>query len=808
MHTYVKKGFLVFLLLISNLSFAQQYTFKGIVVDQSNNPISDAVVIITPTAKSALTNQSGTFEFKINAAEKYTISIKAINYDNFKKEYRFTSDTFLNFQLKENFIEHQEIIVTGTSKATEKKLTPTPIHTISIKSMLEQSSTNIIDAIAKVPGVNQVTTGPSISKPIIRGLGYNRIVTLQDGVRQEGQQWGDEHGIEIDEFHVQRVEVLKVPSSLNYGSDALAGVINIITEPISPKDQFSGTIISNYQSNNGLAALHSTLSYRNKDIMGGLYFTRKQAHDYKNQYDGYVCNSRFANTNFGAHVGVLKKWGFAKLFFTSFNQTLGLVEGERDEQSGAFIYPALVNSVDSFLTYKETDHKNYAFIIPKQQIQHKKISLNTQFNFANAARLSAIVAYQNNQRKEYASASEPDLADLHLTLHTLTANATYTLPAKHNWYWSFGWNAMYQKNKISGFDFLIPSYGITDNALFALFQKKQDRWFISGGARMDSRVMNTDALWLDTNYALSTNSSTHAYQQFANTSTWYKSLTGSLGFSYALIKDAYLKLNLANAFRAPNIAEFSANGVHEGTVRYEYGNSQLKPEKATQVDIGLDFKTKHVNIQAALFANRIDHFIYLKKLLSVTGQDSIPPLRNENNFTAFIHDQNLAHLYGAELYLDVHPHPIDQLHFELTTTYVRAIAKDQWGANFNLPQIPPFRSILASKYVWQFKNAYLSSAYVKAELDYNSQQNQFLFQNNTETYTPSFALTNVYAGVDFKLRNAKQSAKLICSGINIFDIAYQSNLSRLKYTARNNATDRNGVFNMGRNISFTFVYNF
>jgi iron complex outermembrane receptor protein len=127
---------------------------------------------------------------------------------------------------------------------------------------------------------------------------------------------------------------------------------------------------------------------------------------------------------------------------------------------------------------------------------------------------------------------------------------------------------------------------------------------------------------------------------------------------------------------------------------------------------------------------------------------------------------------------------------------VRAIAKDQWGANFNLPQIPPFRSILASKYVWQFKNSYLSSAYVKAELDYNSQQNHFLSQNN------------VYAGVDFKLRNAKQSAKLICSGINIFDIAYQSNLSRLKYTARNNATDRNGVFNMGRNISFTFVYNF
>lgn len=784
---------------------AQTLTISGTVLNHNKRPIDHAIVLLQPLNKVAATDANGHFSFLNLLNGKYAIKVMDANFPSITfKDFTLVKDTFFRVVLEDNIIEHQEIIVTGTSIASERRMSPTPIHAIGLKAMLEQSSLNIIDAISKVPGVNQVTTGPSISKPIIRGLGYNRIVTLQDGVRQEGQQWGDEHGIEIDEYHVQRVEVLKMPSSLSYGSDALGGVINILTEPTQSKEGISGTMLTNIQTNNGLFSTHANIDFARKGLRIGFYITSKSAHDYKNAYDGYVCNSRFENINFGGHLGIEKKWGYSKLYFSSFAQTLGLVEGERDEQTGAFIYPAVVNGQDSFLTYDKAQHKEYSFLVPKQIIMHKKISWNNQIELSNNAKINAIIAYQNNQRKEYAAVAAPDQADLHLTLHTLTSTLSYLLPTYKDWNFSFGWNAMYQKNTIQGNDFLIPNYTILDNGVYAMFQRKKDRLYVSGGVRFDTRIFKTAALWLDSNFAITQNQSGFYYQKFSETQLHYSRFTGSYGLSYKIDKDFYGKINIANAFRSPNIAELSANGVHEGTIRYEYGSVNLKPENATQLDLGVDFKSKHINIQASIFTNRIQNFIYLSKMLTSSGADSIPVFQNANRFVAYQHLQHLAHLYGAELYLDVHPHPIDQLHFELTTSYVRAIGKTDNGTNFDLPQIPPFRSLIATKYEWKHLTKKKLNAYLKAELDYNSPQNNYLTLNNSETATPSYSLFNLYAGIDL----FEHTSKLLIAATNIFDVAYQSNLNRLKYADQNIVTGRMGVFNMGRNISFTFVYNF
>ena len=143
-------------------------------------------------------------------------------------------------------------MVTGLSKATQIKRSPVPIVAVSHDYIATNLSTNIIDAIAKVPGVSALTTGPNVSKPFIRGLGYNRILTLYDGVRQEGQQWGDEHGIEVDQYGVERIEVIKGPASLTYGSDALAGVVNLIPYQPAPEGKMIGDILAEYQTNNGL----------------------------------------------------------------------------------------------------------------------------------------------------------------------------------------------------------------------------------------------------------------------------------------------------------------------------------------------------------------------------------------------------------------------------------------------------------------------------------------------------------------------------------------------------------------------------
>lgn len=169
--------------------------------------------------------------------------------------------------------------------------------------------------------MSQITTGPAISKPIIRGLGYNRVVVMNDGIRQEGQQWGDEHGIEIDEYNVSRIEVLKVPASLIYGSDALAGVINIISNVPVSDGIIKGNIISNFQSNNRMMGNHFDLAGNNKGYIWGINFSGKNASDYKNKYDGYVYNSRFLERNGGAYIGIEKIGGIHNYLLVIFINT-------------------------------------------------------------------------------------------------------------------------------------------------------------------------------------------------------------------------------------------------------------------------------------------------------------------------------------------------------------------------------------------------------------------------------------------------------------------------------------------------------
>ena len=174
-----------------------------------------------------------------------------------------------DFALEMGAKEVSEVVVTGASRVTEIKTSPIPIATIDRKGIDQNLNTNIIDAITNLPGVNAVTTGPKYSKPFIRGLGYNRVLTLDDGIRQEGQQWGDEHGIEVDENSISKVEVIKGPASLIYGSDAMAGVVNLIPAPPLPYGTYSGKIISEYQTNNKLIDFFRFISGNEKGLSWG-----------------------------------------------------------------------------------------------------------------------------------------------------------------------------------------------------------------------------------------------------------------------------------------------------------------------------------------------------------------------------------------------------------------------------------------------------------------------------------------------------------------------------------------------------------
>lgn len=234
-------------------------SLSGKITDKKTGEVLIGVTIYMPDLqKGTSSDHEGNYKIENLPQTNVLVQVSFIGYRTLIETIDLDSVSVNNFEMEYTATELNEVVVTGLSKAAEQKRTPTPIRVIPKLILLQNSSTNIIDAIASQPGISQVTTGTGISKPVIRGLGYNRVVVVNDGIRQEGQQWGDEHGIEIDEFSVDKVEILKGPASLAYGSDAMAGVINMLSAPTLPEGKIEGNIVANYQTNNGLIGYSTT----------------------------------------------------------------------------------------------------------------------------------------------------------------------------------------------------------------------------------------------------------------------------------------------------------------------------------------------------------------------------------------------------------------------------------------------------------------------------------------------------------------------------------------------------------------------
>ncbi|MDP3433116.1 MAG: TonB-dependent receptor, partial [Bacteroidota bacterium] len=226
---------------------------SGTITDRNTGETLPRVSVYFPDLKTGTVSKSdGTYSISRLPSAKVLVQVSSTGYKLIAVSIDLKLINLMDFALEPAITEISEVVVTGQSGGTEKNRTPAPVTTIPTTHLLENSASNIIDALASEPGISQVTTGVGISKPVIRGLGYNRVVVVNDGIRQEGQQWGDEHGIEIDEFAISKVEILKGPASLAYGSDAMAGVINLISAPFLPEGTISGQILSNFQTNNGL----------------------------------------------------------------------------------------------------------------------------------------------------------------------------------------------------------------------------------------------------------------------------------------------------------------------------------------------------------------------------------------------------------------------------------------------------------------------------------------------------------------------------------------------------------------------------
>jgi len=279
----------------------------------------------------------------------------------------------------------------------------------------------------------------------------------------------------------------------------------------------------------------------------------------------------------------------------------------------------------------------------------------------------------------------------------------------------------------------------------------------------------------------------------------FSNISGSAGVAIEPNDNISIKFNAARGFRAPNLAELGSNGAHEGTNRYEYGSTGLKSEQSFQLDAGIELDYKHVTFNLNTFYNSVNNFIYYRRLESVFGGDSLID-NNGQMLEAFRFDQANAKLYGFEIGIDIHPHPLDWLHFENSFSFVRGKFDNPIDNSINLPFIPAPRLVTELRTEFNKAGKAMRNLYFHIEMINHFNQAHPFTAYNTETATPSYLLLNAGAGVDFT-KGKKTLFSLHLALDNIADKAYQGHLSRLKYTDVNTITGRQGVFNMGRNFS-------
>ncbi|HET6767984.1 MAG TPA: TonB-dependent receptor [Chitinophagaceae bacterium] len=760
-------------------------TFTGKITDaKTGEPLGGASILFPDLKLGTYADNTGKFQFAEIPAGHHFVEVSHVGYTSIIGHIDIDKNTIKDFALQPSVLENQGVTITGVSNATNLKKTPIPVTAIRRAELLQSSSTNIIDLLAKKPGISQLASGPGISKPVIRGLGYNRVLVINEGVRQEGQQWGDEHGIEIDELSVNRAEILKGPASLMYGSDALAGVINLITNVPVSEGTIKGNLLANFQSNNGLFALNSNIAGNKKGINWNVYGTLKSAGNYKNRYDGKVPNSSFNEKNAGGYFGINKKWGFTHLILSTFNQNVGLIEGDRDDATGKFILYS-GTPLERIATNEDLNERKP--FIPRQHISHQKIAIDNNISVGKS-RLKLNVGYQNNQRKEFANPEDENDIELFFDMNTITYNTQFVFPEVRAWHITIGANGMYQTSNNKAEEVLIPEYALFDIGGFIFIQRYFHKVTMTGGARYDHRSVDSKEFFEGPNL------------KFAAFNKSFSNFSGSLGLSYEPADFLTLKANVARGFRAPNIAELSSNGVHEGTFRYEYGDNNLRSETSLQLDGGVEVNYEHFNLGIAGFYNRMNNFIFYRKLESVFGGDSLVNV-NGNNIRAFQFNQNDAKLSGLEVSLDIHPHPLDWLHFENSVSFVRGRFDEKIERTDNLPLIPATK--LSSELRANFKKSgnALRNFYFKVEMDRNFQQNKPFFAYNTETSTPGYTLLNAAIGTDILNKKEATLFSIHFAGINLTNAAYQNHLSRLKYAGENMVTGKIGVFNPGRNFS-------
>ncbi|MBI6118936.1 TonB-dependent receptor [Salegentibacter maritimus] len=745
-----------------------QNTFSGKITNTATGePIFSANIYFPELNKGDMSDMDGNFSIANIPNGTYKVLVSSIGFATYSKELNFPETSNLNIALEKSAIEMEEVIVS------------TPFHQLQSENVMRVERENIADlnqkgavtlsdGIAQIAGVESLTTGVGIGKPVIRGLSSNRVLVYTQGVRLENQQYGDEHGLGISSKGIESVEVIKGPASLLYGSDAIGGVLYLNPERYAAANKTNAEADVNYFSNTqGYqgSLMAKTSGEKIKFLARGGYATHS---DYKTGNGKRVTNTRFNETDFKAGIGYQDAKFKTDLRYNFNKSNIGIPE-EIGAQS----------------TAKDP-------LLPYQEIDNHIVSLDNKIYFKNSS-LDIKVGYQYNNRKEFEEhhheeehgteegeehALEEEGEDhpaLEMHLETLNYNLKYNLPRTGKFETIIGVQGMHQTNTNYGEELLIPDATTTDFGVFATTHLHFEKWDFQGGIRYDLRNIDSKAVEAhEEAHMEEEHEEEHEHEsgEIAALNNSYKSINGALGAKYNITSKLSARLNLATGFRAPNLSELTSNGSHHGTNRYEVGDNALENEQNFQLDLSLEWRNKHFEAFVNGFHNTIKDYIYLQP----TGE-----LIDEN--PVFQYTQNNAELYGGEIGLHIHPHPLDWLHLE--SSFETVTGKRSNGEYLPLIPANSITNTFRVEFEDPVKKVYSKYAFVRLKNVFD--------QNNVSAFeiqTGGYGLLGAGFGGEFSVNSTKMRVGV--SANNILNKNYISHLSRLK---------PDGISNIGRNIS-------
>jgi len=721
-----------------------QNTIKGKITDNQQEALVGATVYAVELNKGTTANPNGEYQLDNLPNGKIKIKFSFVGYENKIETIIINqSTTELNISLRQTAIETEEVVVSGGYNSTQHQ-NAVKIEVLNINMMQNTASPNFTEILTKVPGVDMISKGVGVSKPVIRGLSMNDILVLNNGVRFENYQYSSHHPLGIDEFGIEDVEIIKGPASLLYGSDAVGGVINFIKEKPAPIGKTVGDYHLQLFSNS--LGMNNNLGIKgsSEKFFWGFRLGNKTNTDYRQGGGDFVPNTRFNEYSFKANTGYTGKSGVFKLFYDFNNQKLGLAEDHAVEE------------------ITERGRANEIFY---QQFDNHLVSSQNKI-FMNDYKLEINASLQNTRLIHFGHIDE---YEIEMALTTLSYETKLFLPSTEKSEYIIGFQGFNQTNtNLNDREtILLPNATTSNYSGFGLFHHTFfDHLKLQTGLRYDLKSIATQAVG---------NSTENDYRPAFDKN--YGSLSGSLGATFKVSEYLLLRANFAAAYRTPNLAELTSNGLHE--IRYEIGNQHLTPQNAYETDFSIHLHTDNLTFDIAAFYNPIDHYIYI----SPTGEIT------ESGVSIYKYQQSNALLTGGETGLHLHPKHLDWLHFE--TTFSTVTGKKRNGDY--LPFIP------ANKLNFELRAekenlAFLKDAFLKINSTSASPQDKIA---DDETNTAGYTLFDIGIGGNIKANN--QLISLGLSVNNIFDKKYIDHLSTLKEVE---------FFNIGRNLSFNLAIPF